>query len=548
MDQDKKMSEKILNHFLEILSLLTGEVSVFQHLMDSLTVLELNKDQKKTERILNLTLDIIYLLTGEGDIYGRKEIMDEHHQSLRTSVNPVYKSSGPQDENIETSSAEGESEMDEKDILQVTIHSELCTEHVKPSIVSKLCQEPDPDVRSHHQVKEEDIPVIISEGLHDGNMDTISVIKEEEDAQDDQDIHQVEIYSDPCAGLRDKKVDTESGFKKDEDEKDSVKVTILSELCAEGLMDMVDDTHIEISSSDNREDNNANVSQKVQEADSERNPTTKSTLWEEGNIVSTSMSYQSEQMLCDRNEQIDNDYCGVTDGNRNTQKGNNCAKQVWRTTYVENPQKDEKSHMENEETYDYSESSKGISSKSDQTTHQKNHAGEKIYVCQKCGKSFHRKDQLVVHDRIHTGEKPYVCKYCAKTFSLRSSLVIHHRTHTGEKPYDCHECGKSFSDRSTLIKHQRTHMEEKPYVCLDCGKGFSVKYNLFEHQRIHTGEKPYVCPECGKCFSQRSNLLQHQKIHTGEKLHVCSECGKGFYQKSNLVRHHRIHNKDDDEP
>ncbi|KAM4642375.1 uncharacterized protein O3C94_016719 isoform 4-T4 [Discoglossus pictus] len=461
MDQDKKMSEKILNHFLEILSLLTGEVSVFQHLMDSLTVLELNKDQKKTERILNLTLDIIYLLTGEeytivkkksphihnltgeGDIYGRKEIMDEHHQSLRTSVNPVYKSSGPQDENIETSSAEGESEMDEKDILQVTIHSELCTE---------------------------------------------------------------------------------------------------------GLMDMVDDTHIEISSSDNREDNNANVSQKVQEADSERNPTTKSTLWEEGNIVSTSMSYQSEQMLCDRNEQIDNDYCGVTDGNRNTQKGNNCAKQVWRTTYVENPQKDEKSHMENEETYDYSESSKGISSKSDQTTHQKNHAGEKIYVCQKCGKSFHRKDQLVVHDRIHTGEKPYVCKYCAKTFSLRSSLVIHHRTHTGEKPYDCHECGKSFSDRSTLIKHQRTHMEEKPYVCLDCGKGFSVKYNLFEHQRIHTGEKPYVCPECGKCFSQRSNLLQHQKIHTGEKLHVCSECGKGFYQKSNLVRHHRIHNKDDDEP
>ncbi|KAM4710128.1 uncharacterized protein O3C94_000133 [Discoglossus pictus] len=65
---------------------------------------------------------------------------------------------------------------------------------------SEFVQEAEPDVRSHRQVKEEEIPVNISEGLHSGNMDTISFIKKEEDERDDQDIHQVEIGSDLCAG------------------------------------------------------------------------------------------------------------------------------------------------------------------------------------------------------------------------------------------------------------------------------------------------------------------------------------------------------------
>ncbi|KAM4689110.1 uncharacterized protein O3C94_007253 [Discoglossus pictus] len=62
MNQDK-MSDKILNHILEILSLLTVKIS--QHLTKSLTVIEKNQDKKMTERILTNTLEVMYLMTGE---------------------------------------------------------------------------------------------------------------------------------------------------------------------------------------------------------------------------------------------------------------------------------------------------------------------------------------------------------------------------------------------------------------------------------------------------------------------------------------------------
>ncbi|KAM4709230.1 uncharacterized protein O3C94_019469 [Discoglossus pictus] len=65
MDQDKKMSERILHHILGILSLLTGKVSVLDHLTKSLTVIEVTQDKETSERILSHTLEIIYLLTGE---------------------------------------------------------------------------------------------------------------------------------------------------------------------------------------------------------------------------------------------------------------------------------------------------------------------------------------------------------------------------------------------------------------------------------------------------------------------------------------------------
>ncbi|XP_053545628.1 gastrula zinc finger protein XlCGF66.1-like [Bombina bombina] len=62
----KKMIERILTHTLEIIYLLTGEVSVLQELMNSLMMRERNKDKKRlTQRVLSHTLGILYLLTGE---------------------------------------------------------------------------------------------------------------------------------------------------------------------------------------------------------------------------------------------------------------------------------------------------------------------------------------------------------------------------------------------------------------------------------------------------------------------------------------------------
>ncbi|KAM4687513.1 uncharacterized protein O3C94_006026 [Discoglossus pictus] len=206
MNQDK-MSDKILNHILEILNLLTVKIS--QHMTNSLTVIEMNQDKKMTERILNNTMEVMFLITGEEYTIVKKNPPQIHHltgecdtdgHKETLGISPI-RSSGLQSDNVDPVSDEGEDETGEKDSPPVTIQSELSAGHVRPSVASTLEQEPEPDVRSHQQIKEEEIPVDISEGFHRGNMDTISVIKEEEDERDDQDIQQVEICSDPCADV-----------------------------------------------------------------------------------------------------------------------------------------------------------------------------------------------------------------------------------------------------------------------------------------------------------------------------------------------------------
>ncbi|XP_073453543.1 uncharacterized protein [Aquarana catesbeiana] len=163
------------------------------------------------------------------------------------------------------------------------------------------------------------------------------------------------------------------------------------------------------------------------------------------------------------------------------------------------------------------------------------------YSCSECGKSLKTKCELRVHQRTHTGEEIFSCTECDKSFTAKSQLKKHQKYHTREKPFSCPQCKKSFMEKSQFVAHQRSHSGEKPFSCNECGKPFATKSHLVKHQKVHTGLKPFPCSECSLSFTTISDLVKHQRVHTGEKPFSCSQCGKCFSQKGNLITHLKRH-------
>ncbi|KAM4663459.1 uncharacterized protein O3C94_011706 [Discoglossus pictus] len=493
MNKDKKIPVRILNHVLDILSLLTGEVSFLQHLKKSLILIEINKDKKMTERMLNHTLEIIYLLTGEECIIvkkdslhkihqltgscgidGHKTMKDKSLQTIRTLEIPPNGSSGIkyEDEDM-VSEEEEEEEVDEKDILQVTIQSEVCT------------------------------------GLPRESLYAVSINEKGEYECDKKKVQEDEVCSNPCAGPSDLKLSVVSEIGQEEPN-----VTDHTQVKEEEIpVNISDDELLKVKILE--ESQGLGIL-----ADNSSHVKGEDFTFQSGNLASTSDCSES-----------------ATSSGRDKIKD---SKWVCRIVGFEDPNKVEKADK-NDKPYSCSECGKGFSARSSLVTHQKNHTGEKPHLCQECGKSFSQKSHLIIHTRIHTGEKPFVCQTCGKGFSLSSNLDAHQRTHTGEKSFVCHECGKAYSTKSSLVTHQIIHTGEKPHLCPKCGKSFSQKSYLISHQRTHTGERPYICQKCGKGFSIRSNLDAHDRTHTGEKPFVCHKCGKGFSHRSNLLKHYRTH-------
>ncbi|XP_053567528.1 uncharacterized protein LOC128657273 [Bombina bombina] len=159
---NKKLPERILNHILEILYLLTGE-----RVTNSLTASHMTGDKMTAERILTHTLQIMYLLTGEeqattdvctrrrnaavdtveledsGYIEGHKElykdVMMETHQALRTMEIPGSESSGHNDENLDTGYAELEQNIQPVETPSDVSADEGYTDIVKVEITEGLC-------------------------------------------------------------------------------------------------------------------------------------------------------------------------------------------------------------------------------------------------------------------------------------------------------------------------------------------------------------------------------------------------------------------------
>ncbi|KAM4641955.1 uncharacterized protein O3C94_016314 [Discoglossus pictus] len=413
-------------------------------------------------------------------------------------------------------------------------------------------------IRDHQQVKEEEIPVYISNGLHIVNQDTVSAIKEEKDEMDEKDILQVTIHSELCTGLYEENLAMGSVIKEEEDEKDIVQVTIHSELCADleregsGLNGhqpfKEEDIPINISKDGCMNRNtpgnvhNSSRSENVLKGDIGVTNNYQGTIYVNNTPhINRSRSVENVSELKDnpnKGEELDlrkksNNSTEELKNNMNilAMKNKTCE-------YGENSlsHDSEECNQKTKKSFKCSECEKSFSCKSALVSHKRIHTGVKPYTCSECGKSFRWKADIVLHERMHTGVRPFACSECGKCFFQKTSLVYHEQIHKGVKPFECSECGKSFRQKSNLVQHEKVHKDAKPFACPECGKCFRQKSSLVYHGRIHTGLKPFECSECGKCFSNKSNLVSHERTHTGIKHFPCSECGKLFSSKSKL--HH----------
>ncbi|KAM4651400.1 uncharacterized protein O3C94_013892 [Discoglossus pictus] len=445
----------------------------------------------------------------QSDIDEHTEVMDEKHNTPKT-----VGMSGDMDSRLHGGNQypklineDGVYEKEEKDIHHVEIHSDPCagSQRVKPYIFSKLDHEEETNVGIKVQVKDEEFPVNISEGLHDYDLHIVA-IKEERETEV---IQQMENHSDQCPGVHDgnqyHKLIEDGVYEKEE--KDIHHGEIRSDPCADGSMGMNTDGHFY-------------SSQKTLHFVTGRIDETN--IYQGGIQINNTPSKTG--IIFDMN--LEKEYACSECGKCFNQNSN----------FID--------HMiihRNKKQFACSECGKSCSKKSLLIQHQRVHTGEKPFACSECEKCFSQQSILVQHQRTHTGLRPFSCSECGKCFRQKSVLVRHQRTHTGVKPFSCSECDKCFTNKGDLATHYKIHKGEKPFECSECGKYFREKADLVKHQRIHTGEKPFDCSQCGKCFNQKSNLIQHQRTHTGEKPFSCSECGKLFSHTSSLAQHKRDH-------
>ncbi|KAM4707247.1 uncharacterized protein O3C94_004668 isoform 2-T2 [Discoglossus pictus] len=272
-------------------------------------------------------------------------------------------------------------------------------------------------MRSPREIKEEEIPVNISEGTDNYNPYLVTVKDERDDqGEEDDDNQQGIIHCHQCKGPQDGNLYPELLNEEGEyerAEKSIQQVEIHSDPCTGGsvIWDSFAETHI--------------------------SPALPDCVLEDFRV-----SLEAKP---------------ITHTEENTFTCSECGKSYSRASRLND-------HIRTHTGYKpftCSECGKSFSKASRLKEHTRIHTGEKPFACSECGKCFSRASSLNLHKRTHTGYKPFVCSVCGKCFNRGPCLTLHMKTHTGEKPFACAECGKSFIQASHLKRHNRTHTREK---------------------------------------------------------------------------------------
>ncbi|XP_053545169.1 zinc finger protein 33B [Bombina bombina] len=510
MKEKKKITEKILNHALEIIYLLTGEKYILvkkNSPHSSVHQLTGEVSIKCDDVAVYFSMEEWDYIEGHKDVYKAVMIEDDPHIS-RNSENPAPKSAETSKEHLdpvqssdaeqcrqdtEDNQSKPEAEISTcKEIVDAISNGEKSDEttdnSTQPAMTSSNCS-----VENLDRIITEDKEVVTScvhlakESSNTAeNVDLITI-------EDEEDVNRCERFIEPADNSSDTSIEKETELAEDAT---STYQTGIQDQKHEADSDasLLDESVDTILISEDEEDE-----KNFQKADLYSDSYAEYSLQAEGPLYRNTFE---ESITVDRSsnlmvENISNMFQAKPEGNS-----------LYSSSFC-NPHSSVSFNCE--QSMDSPNRNFVNSCNNIAMTNMQNDKKISIHYANIINRMPLYNDDLLTHRE----EKTHQCNVCGKQFPYKSRLTIHLRSHTGEKPHGCNECGKRFADKSNLSVHQRSHTDDRPHKCNVCGKRFLTKTKLIVHYRSHTGEKPYRCFECGRHFADKSNLVAHRRIHRG---------------------------------